>query len=513
MLSERHRATEPAPAAAPEAARGLSRWQRVLHRLLPQSLQGRLTLVMVIGVLLTQLAGNFIWAAQRRAEALSEVATAAQHVGHSAASAVRFFVSLPPNYRPLIIQQFREMGGTRFFATINRKPLAVRALAGQELADAAIKQLRATLQEDLPNTPNIRMAFVMPDQLPVDDDGALLADLPEAWTQQVLLTRPAPVLLIQAELDPGHWLYLAALMPNPYFLETGNPLTRDRLLLQALSLAAVLLLSILVVRWITRPLAALSEAATAFGQGEKPPALPETGPREFVRTARAFDAMRQRIQRYIDDREKLFVSISHDLRTPIMRLKLRTELLDDEAMQAEFHDDLDELDMMVKGALQTVKDSDIHENPTEVRLDALLGRMVRDAQMAGHEVTFNASGLTVTAKPLALKRAIGNLLNNALHYGVQVELAVRERDGNIEITVRDHGPGVPDDALAGLCEPYVRLEHGRSQNAGGMGLGLGIARGIVQAHGGELALANVPGGGFMATIRLPGGAFNPEPGA
>jgi hypothetical protein len=261
MLSERHRATEPAPAAAPEAARGLSRWQRVLHRLLPQSLQGRLTLVMVIGVLLTQLAGNFIWAAQRRAEALSEVATAAQHVGHSAASAVRFFVSLPPNYRPLIIQQFREMGGTRFFATINRKPLAVRALAGQELADAAIKQLRATLQEDLPNTPNIRMAFVMPDQLPVDDDGALLADLPEAWTQQVLLTRPAPVLLIQAELDPGHWLYLAALMPNPYFLETGNPLTRDRLLLQALSLAAVLLLSILVVRWITRPLAALSEAA------------------------------------------------------------------------------------------------------------------------------------------------------------------------------------------------------------------------------------------------------------
>jgi signal transduction histidine kinase len=192
-----------------------------------------------------------------------------------------------------------------------------------------------------------------------------------------------------------------------------------------------------------------------------------------------------------------------------MRLKLRAELLDDEELQDAFHDDLDELDMMVKGALQTVKDSDIHENPTEVRLDALLGRMVRDAQLAGHAVSFTASGLSVAAKPLALKRAIGNLLNNALHYGRQVELAVREHAGNIEIEVRDHGPGVPDEALPGLFEPYVRLEHGRNQNNSGMGLGLGIARGIVQAHGGELLLANAPGGGFCATIVLPGGAFVP----
>lgn len=496
--------------AAGVSARWLPRiLPRLLPRILPQSLLGRLTLVMVIGVLLTQLVGNIIWAAQRRAEALSETTTAAQHLAHSASSAVRFFLSLPPNYRPLIIQQFREMGGTRFLVNINQAPVQVRAIAGQELADAALRQVRATLKEDLPNMADVRLAFAWPEKLPVGDNGGTIADLPDTWVQHIMLTKPAPVLLIQVEMDPGHWLYLATLMPNPYFLETGNPLTRDRLLLQALSLAAVLLLSIMVVRWITRPLAALSEAATAFGKGENAPALPETGSREFVNTARAFEAMRQRIQRYIEDRERLFVSISHDLRTPIMRLKLRTELLDDEDMQSEFHDDLDELDMMVKGALQTVKDSDIHENPTEVRLDALLGRMVRDAQLAGHAVSFTASGLSVAAKPLALKRAIGNLLNNALHYGRQVELAVREHAGNIEIEVRDHGPGVPEEALPGLFEPYVRLEHGRNQNNSGMGLGLGIARGIVQAHGGELLLANAPGGGFRATIVLPGGAFVP----
>lgn len=478
--------------------------------IVPASLQGRLTLVMVIGVLLTQLVGNVIWAAQRRAEARSEAGTAAQHVAHSASSAVRFFLSLPSNYRPLIIQQFREMGGTRFLVNINREPVPVRALAGQELTDAALKQLWTTLKEDLPNTPNLRVAFAWPDRLAADNDGGTLADLPDSWTQHILLAKPAPVLLIQVELDPGHWLYLATLMPNPYFLETGNPLTRDRLLLQAMSLAAVLLVSILVVRWITRPLAALSDAATAFGKGENPPALPETGSREFVTTARAFEDMRKRIQRYMEDRERLFVSISHDLRTPIMRLKLRAELLDDDSLRSEFHDDLDELDMMVKGALQTVKDSDIHENATEVRLDALLGRMVRDAQLAGHEVSFKASGLTVTARPLALKRAIGNLLNNALYYGKRVELSVAEHGGNIEIVVRDHGPGVPEEALAGLGQPYVRLQHGRSRNSSGMGLGLSIARGIVQAHGGQLLLANAADGGFQATIVLPGGLFHGE---
>ncbi|WP_295993854.1 ATP-binding protein [Rugamonas sp.] len=484
-------------------------WWRV--RLLPQSLLGRLSAVMVAGVLLTQLVGNVIWAAQRHAESEVEVGTASLHLAHSAASAMRFFISLPPNYRPLIIQQFREMAGTRFLVNINHGPVAVTEIHPQLLSDIALKQIRATLKENLPNVSNLRLAFAWPDQLVVSDDGATINDLPDSWVQHIVLTKPvpAPILLIQAEMEPGNWLYLATLMPNPYFLESGNPLTRDRLLVQALSLAAVLLLSILVVRWTTRPLAALSEAATAFGNGEHTPVLPETGSREFVKTARAFGAMRERIQRYIEDRERLFVSISHDLRTPIMRLKLRAELLDDDQLRNEFHEDLDELDMMVKGALQTVKDSDIHENPTEIRLDTLLGRMVRDAQLAGHQVSFQDSGLSVAAKPLALKRAIGNLLNNALHYGERVELSVHSNGVNIEIAIRDHGPGVPEAAFANLFEPYVRLEHGRKQNSSGMGLGLGIARGIVQAHGGELVLANDPGGGFRATIVLPGAAFTP----
>lgn len=478
---------------------------RLRAGILPQSLLGRLSVVMVMGVMLTQFAGNFIWAKQLRAESEREAKTASQHLAHSAANTVRYFLSLPPNYRPLIIKQFREMGGTRFFVNVNRAPLALQGIEGQPLARIAVEQVGRGMKENLPHLADTRIALVSPENLKVADDGATLRELPDNWVRHILLIspKPAPVMVIQVEMEPGHWLYLAGLMPNPYFLEGSDPLSQDRLLLQGLSLAAVLLLSILVVRWITLPLAALSNAAEAIGSGEHMPPLPQTGSREFLNTARAFGAMRERIQQYLEDRERLFVAISHDLRTPIMRLKLRAELLDDDVLRGEFHEDLDDLDMMVKGALQCVKDSSIYENPTEVRLDALIGRMLRGAQLSGHVVDFQASGLSVKAKPLALKRAIGNLLDNALHYGEKVEITVRQREENIEIQIRDHGPGVPEDAFSSLFEPYVRLEHGRAQNTGGMGLGLGIAREIVQAHGGTLSLENHPQGGVCATISLP----------
>ena len=482
---------------------------RLLDLLLPNSLLGRLSVVLVLGVLVTQIAGGILWAAQLRSKSEVETRIAAQHLAHSAASAIRYFMSLPANYRPIMIQQLREMGGTRFFINANRSLVEVKPISPDSLADIAVTAARETLKADLPFLPQFYLSFAWPENLPVSTDGVTIGDLPDSWVQHILLIKPnpAPVLVVQAEIESGKWIYLAALMPNPYFLDSSNPLSLDRVVLQCLSLAAILLLAILVVRWTTRPLAALSDAAEAFGKGETVPELPETGSREFVKTARAFSGMRERIKRYLEDRERLFVSISHDLRTPITRLKLRTELLDDDEMRNEFHDDLDELDMMVKGALQSVKDSDIHENRTEVRLDSLISRMIRDAAMAGHEVAFAPCGINVMAKPLALKRAIGNLFDNALYYGSKVEISVRQTQAvsgrMVEVEIRDHGPGIPEEAMGSLFQPYVRLEHGRNVNSGGMGLGLGIARNIVQAHGGQLLLRNHPEGGLIATIILP----------
>ncbi|GLS04554.1 two-component sensor histidine kinase [Chitiniphilus shinanonensis] len=481
----------------------------LIARLVPRSLLGRLTIVMVLGVLVAQLIANLIWAQQIRQQAEGEAAEAALHLGGSAAAAIRFFKSLPTNYRPLLIEQLREMGGTRFYVNVNSAPVPVTPIEDTELSHVVLETVRTKLREELPRLVDYRVAFAWPDGLPVSNDGVTLQDLPDDWVQHTLIVRPrpAPVLVIQAELESSGWVYLAALMPDPYFLDSANPITLDRVGLQLVTLLAVLLLSVSVVGWLTRPLAELAAAAKSFGQGARTEPVAESGSREFVQTARAFNAMQARIQRYIDDRERLFSSISHDLRTPITRLKLRTELLDDDAARADFHEDLDELELMVKGALQSVKDADIHENRTAVRLDLLLERLAADAKLAGHEVALAGGPVTVIAKPLALKRALSNLLDNAIKYGGRAEVLLSEQGDNVELTIRDYGPGVPDEALDTLFDPYVRLEHGRQSNQSGMGLGLGIARNIIHAHGGELLLTNHPDGGLVARVLLIGEAL------
>ncbi|MTV37745.1 HAMP domain-containing protein [Duganella radicis] len=470
---------------------------------MPQTLMGRMSVALVLAVILSQLVGNWIWSGQGRATAELETTSAAESVANSAAAEVRFFRSLPASYHPTIIQQFRDMGGTRFFATINRAPTRFTELQGQRLAALAIQHVNTTLKATMPAVRDLRVAFAWPDQLQVSD-GVIITDLPDNWVRHITLSKekPAPILVIQCELAPGHWLLLATLMPNPYFLEGGQWLTSERLLLQGVTLAFVLAVAIFVVRWSTYPLAELSHAAEAFGRGEPMPALPRMGSKEFLSTARAFDEMQARIRGYIDDRERLFIGISHDLRTPIMRLKLRAELLDEDAAREEFHEDLDELDAMVKAALQHVRDNTIHENLTAIRLDALIGRMARDARLAGHHVSYADSGLSVAAKPVAFKRVIGNLLDNALHYGTRAEISAYPVGDRIVIEIRDHGPGVPPEALDLLFEPYVRLDHGRSRNNGGMGLGLGIARWLLQSMGGKLRLHNHADGGLVASIEI-----------
>ncbi|HEY1130767.1 MAG TPA: ATP-binding protein, partial [Roseateles sp.] len=220
----------------------------------------------------------------------------------------------------------------------------------------------------------------------------------------------------------------------------------------------------------------------------------------------AFNDMQERIRLYISDRERLFASISHDLRTPITRLRLRSELLDDPAVQDEFHEDLDELDLMVKTALQIVKDADIHENRVPVRIDLVLQKLTRDARLAGHPVELQALPMQVLGKPLALKRALGNLLDNAVFYGGErrpIELRMSAGEAGLELTVRDHGPGVPEAALARLGQPYTRLDAARHLRKDGLGLGLSIVRDIVADHGGSLVLRNHPEGGFEARVTLP----------
>ena len=472
---------------------------------LADSLLGRIVLVMALGVISAQFLGTYLWAHQLRERAHAEALEAGRQFAVNASGAIRFFRDLPPQYRPILIEQLRTMGGTRFFVNVNQAALPIQPLQDNALADAVVKVVRTDLVSNLKVVQDPQVAFAWPETLQVSDDGRMVRDLPESWVEATLLLRPrpAPVLVIQSEFEPGRWLFLASPMPDPYFLDNANPLTLDRVLLQCVTLVTVLVLTVLLVRGLIRPLNRIASAANAFGSDAAPESVPETGTAELRRTARAFNQMQSRIQGYLVDRERLFMGISHGLKTPIMRLKLRTELLDDETLQAEFHEDLDDLDVMVKSALQSLKDTDIHENLTPVRLDALLERLARRPIHPDADIRHTLDPVTVTGKPLALERAFSNLLDNAVLYGERVEVRLNRQGARALVELRDFGPGIAPASQSAAFEPHVRLSHGQQQNRTGTGLGLGIARNIIQAHRGEIRLHNHAQGGLVVTVLLP----------
>ncbi|HVY66858.1 MAG TPA: ATP-binding protein, partial [Gammaproteobacteria bacterium] len=258
-------------------------------------------------------------------------------------------------------------------------------------------------------------------------------------------------------------------------------------------------------RTITRPLSQLASAAEAVGRGARHTPLPETGARELRDATRAFNTMQERLQRYLDSRTHVLAAMSHDLRTPLTRLKLRAEALDDAALRDRFNADLDEMNRMVTGALNLFKGVD-HEEPLEsVHVDALLADLRRELGELGAGFTVRGSAAPLPARPMALKRCLTNLLSNAAKYGKNVAVVIEDAPAELVLRVQDEGPGIPEDMLERVFEPFFRLESSRNADTGGVGLGLSIARDIAQSHGGSLTLRNRAPHGLEAVLRLPRG--------
>lgn len=480
--------------------------QRLANRLRrwPRSVTGRILLVLGLGVLLAQIISSVVWLTQFRADNERNVREMSRHMAYRVASTVQFFTSLPTAYRHVVLDQLRDMGGTRFFVTLNHEEIRINDLPDSRMKTIVVAQFRDVLRRELGFDQRVRIAFSRPVDLHVIRNDILLTDLPERWGKQALLVgdRQAPILVIQLPIGEDQWLYLATLMPDPGFLETGTPLSTERLLSLLVSLGVMMLFGVWIVRSLTRPLRRLAQAAESFGQGQPQP-LPEEGSRELEMTARAFNGMQLRIQRYLDDRERLFASISHDLKTPITRLRLRAEMLEDDADRDAFCRDLEDLDMLVKGALQSVKDTDIHENRVEVDLRGMLDHLCGSARLGGQAVTLEGEQKApFLGKPLALRRCLGNLIDNAIYYGGGADVRMADSPERLEIRVLDNGPGIPEEQLERAFAPYTRLSPQRSGHAG-MGLGLSIARNIARAHGGDLQLCNRPEGGLEACLTLP----------
>jgi signal transduction histidine kinase len=305
--------------------------------------------------------------------------------------------------------------------------------------------------------------------------------------------------LVQVKLQDGSVVTFHQRLPEEVFAWPYK-----LLLILLVLLISVAALAVLAVRWLTRPLTLLATAATELGRNIHRPPLVETGPLEVRRAASAFNTMQTRLIRYLQDRSRILAAVSHDLKTPITRLRLRTELLDDETLRAKFQSDLDAMETMVQATLDFMRGTEVKEAVVAIDIAALLETLQEDARDTGGEVRIQgALRAPFQGRPLALKRCLSNLVDNALHYGKQALISVTDGPERLVIGIRDTGPGIPEAELERVFEPFYRLEGSRSRHTGGTGLGLGIARNIARAHGGELTLRNRQQGGLEARLELP----------
>lgn len=470
-----------------------------------QSLTGQILIIMALGVACAQFISSTIWLKQVESDTQKNVLEVSKHMAFRIAATVSYFTSLPQAYRHIVIDQLQAMGGTRFFVTLNREEIHINPIPSSPLKDIVKNEVQKTLVKQL-GIHNAQIAFSSPDDLHVINNHTLLSDLPERWGNHSLLVKPLtpPIIVIQIPINgEKNWLYVASLMPDPYFLEGNKVLSPERLFSMAISVITVLLLSLLILRRVTRPLAILAKAAERFGQGDAKP-IEEVGSIEVRNTAHAFNDMQSRIHRYLNDRERLFASISHDLKTPITRLRLRAEMLDEDDTREAMIRDLEDLDMLVKGALQSVKETDIHENRVEVNITRMLDDIQSSANIRGIKITVNgALSSPYIGKPLAIKRCLGNLIDNALYYGNVANIILEDNEEGVTIRICDQGPGIPIDKMDKVFQPYTRLTQDHAGHPGGMGLGLSIARNIARAHGGEVTLSNRQEQGLEARIWLP----------
>jgi signal transduction histidine kinase len=268
------------------------------------------------------------------------------------------------------------------------------------------------------------------------------------------------------------------------------------------------LLTLIVAAWfaarlLCRPIQDLSDAAERLSNDLDSPPLPETGPRETRQAAYAFNLMQQRIRQQMQQRGRMLAAVSHDLRTPLARLKLRIEQISDPHLCTRMGQDLDEMIGMLDATLNYLHEQRNSEAMQWLDLQALVESMAEDAQDRGADVTVSGNCLPFHAQPMAVRSCVSNLLENALRYAGHAEIELHDNRQHVEIWLRDHGQGIAPEQREAVFEAFFRIEGSRNRSSGGVGLGLTIAREAARRQGGDITLETTPGSGLTAILRLP----------
>lgn len=300
-----------------------------------------------------------------------------------------------------------------------------------------------------------------------------------------------------------------AIGPGPHGMPGFGGLPLRFLWHISLTLVAVILVALVAVRRATRPLQRMASAATAFANDLDAPPMPETGPTEVRNAAEAFNFMQARLRRMVVERGRALAAVSHDLRTPLTRMRLRAELVEDETLRSRIHADIDAMQGMVDNVLAYLRGMEDSEAAQAINMEALLSSIVEDEQALGRHVNLQppAPGSPRPApyvgKLSVLRRAVTNLVDNAATHGEVAWVRLEDQDKVLRVIVEDDGPGIAQADLERVTEPFVRLDAARGADTGGAGLGLAIARDAAAYHGGTLSLENRKCGGLRATLALP----------
>ncbi len=463
-------------------------------RILPKSLFGQTLLILLAGLIISHAAGSWIYTADRE-QAVRAVGglVAAQRI----ANLTRLVQEAPREWRDRIVaalsdQTFRvslsaQPPRAAVTGTSNAASLAIKEFLVEQMLTAAGRQPHVVVGTTS-DSPSFEGPHSMMGRGPMMHGFGPFGSVRAFRDLQVAMP-----------LADGEWLSFATALPD-----SGPGFSRQFLVSMVVMALIILGVSIWAVRRVTAPLASLAVAADRLGRDVSASALPETGTIETRQASQAFNAMQIRLRNMIENRTRLLAAISHDLRTPLTLLRLRAENIEDQNERDKMLATIAEMDAMIEAALRLARDEAVAETRRTTDIASLLQSITDDMSDAGLPVTMEpAQPLLYECRPAALKRALTNLIDNAVKYGKSAHVAIAATSMGVEITIDDEGPGIRESELKRVLEPFYRVEESRSRETGGVGLGLAIALSAVQAHGGELMLSNRQAGGLRALVRLP----------
>ena len=329
--------------------------------------------------------------------------------------------------------------------------------------------------------------------------GQDITSMTKQQVEQLVSTQPYD-LKLDLQLSDGQWLHVRTVKNRMH------PWLLMGLIFSALALLmALIFLCYTLVQRLSMPVRQFADAAKRFGMDVQSPPLAVVGSEEVQSVVKAFNEMQERVRRLLHDRTQMLAAISHDLRTPLTRLRLRVEYLQGNPQYEKAEADLNEMERMISSILSFAKDHVREEAMERFDLNALLEGLCDDMVDAGHQCVYQGPGqrLAFVGRVHALKRVFSNLIENAIKYGKVAEVSLQQKGEDMQITVQDQGPGIPETEMKKVFAPFYRVDPSRSPQTAGTGLGLAVARDIVFAAGGNIELRNVKPRGLCVTVCLP----------